>query len=159
MSVIEQSQTPQKPAERRYVPSKETLSRWLELLKGGQKFHHNHFKGDHEFAEGLRPYARYRELGVAEATGGLVQAHVIRTVPPCTDEARSNHYHDTCFQMIYVLKGWEKIWVEGHGEIVMQPGSVWIQPPKINHRVLDYSDDLEVLEIILPAEFATVDNK
>jgi hypothetical protein len=38
----------------------------------------------------------------------------------------------------------------------MQTGSCWIQPPRIKHAVLDYSDDCEVLEIILPAEFPTV---
>ena len=30
-----------------------------------------------------------------------------------------------------------------------------MQPPKIRHRVLDYSDDCEVLEVVLPAEFET----
>ena len=32
----------------------------------------------------------------------------------------------------------------------------WIQPPKIKHTVRGYSDDCELLEIILPAEFDTV---
>ena len=36
-------------------------------------------------------------------------------------------------------------------------GSTWIQPPRIEHVVLDYSDDCEVLEVILPADFATVE--
>jgi len=33
----------------------------------------------------------------------------------------------------------------------------WIQPPRIEHVVLDYSDDYEVLEVILPADFKTVE--
>jgi hypothetical protein len=41
--------------------------------------------------------------------------------------------------------------------MVMQAGSSWIQPPRIKHVVLDYSDDCEVLEIILPADFETVE--
>ena len=40
---------------------------------------------------------------------------------------------------------------------MMRAGSAWIQPPCIEHVVLDYSDDCEVLEIILPADFATVE--
>jgi hypothetical protein len=36
-------------------------------------------------------------------------------------------------------------------------GAAWLQPPRIKHTVLDYSDDCEVLEIILPAEFKTVE--
>jgi hypothetical protein len=39
----------------------------------------------------------------------------------------------------------------------MRPGSAWLQPPKIKHKVLDYSDDCEVLEIILPADFDTTE--
>src|SRR5262252_9332390 len=31
----------------------------------------------------------------------------------------------------------------------MRAGSAWIQPPRIEHVVLDYSDDCEVLEVIL----------
>jgi hypothetical protein len=38
----------------------------------------------------------------------------------------------------------------------MHAGACWIQPPNIKHKVLDYSDDCEVLEIIMPAEFETV---
>ena len=107
---------------------------------------------------GLRTYAKYRDLGMAKATSGMVQAHVIRFVPPCRPEEVSKlHYHDVEFQMIYVLKGWIKTELEGQGAHVMRPGSAWIQPPKIKHKVLDYSDDAEVLEIILPANFETVE--
>jgi hypothetical protein len=38
----------------------------------------------------------------------------------------------------------------------MHAGACWIQPPRIEHKVLGYSDDCEVLEIILPAKFETV---
>jgi quercetin dioxygenase-like cupin family protein len=140
------------------VPTRETAMRLMELLQRGQEFHYQHFTGEHEFvAEGLRSYARYRDLGVSKATNGLVQAHVVRLVGECTDEVRKEHNHDTCFQMVYVLKGWEKIQAEGHEAVTMREGSVWIQPPGIHHVVLDYSDGLEVLEIILPAQFDTRD--
>ena len=120
-----------------------------------QAFVASHLK-DAKFEQGLRRYAQYRDLGFAEATGGLAQAHVIRMVPPCTDEARKKHYHDVDFQMVYVLKGWIK--GEYDGEVVtMRAGSAWLQPPRIKHTVLDYSDDCELLEIILPADFDTVE--
>ena len=58
--------------------------------------------------------------------------------------------------MIYVLKGWMK--GEYDGQVVtMREGTAWLQPPKIKHTVFDYSDDCELLEIILPAEFDTVE--
>ncbi len=125
--------------------------------KGPQRFTVSHAR-DAEFKpDGLRPYARYRELGIAAATNGLCQAHVIRLIGPCTEEVRKRHYHDTDLQLIYVLKGWMKNEFEGHGEQPMEAGSCWLQPPKIKHTVLDYSDDCEVLEIIVPADFKTVE--
>jgi len=120
-----------------------------------QRFTVSHLR-ETDFVDGLRSYARYRDLGVAQATDGMVQAHVIRMVPPCTDEARKAHYHDVEFQMVYVLKGSMTTDFDGQGPITMHAGSCWIQPPKIKHTVLDYSNDCEVLEIILPADFETV---
>src|SRR3954469_17769451 len=122
-----------------------------------QIFRVSHHSED-DFELGLRTYAKYRDLGMAKATSGMVQAHVIRFVPPCRPEEVSKlHFHDVEFQMIYVLKGWIKTELEGQGAHVMRPGSAWIQPPKIKHKVLDYSDDAEVLEIVLPANFDTVE--
>jgi hypothetical protein len=110
------------------------------------------------FEGGLRSYAKYRDLGMAAATNGLAQAHVIKMIPPCDPAVVSKrHYHDVEFQMIYVLKGWIKGEYDGAGEVTMVEGSCWLQPPKIKHTVLDYSHDCELLEIILPAEFGTVE--
>lgn len=117
----------------------------------------SHHRED-SFNTGLRRYAAYRDLGMNAATGGMVQAHVIRFVPPCRpEEVSKRHYHDVEFQMVYVLKGWIKTELAGQGEHVMRAGSCWIQPPRIEHVVLDYSDDCEVLEIVLPADFKTVE--
>lgn len=115
--------------------------------------HHN----EADFQEGLRSYAKYRDLGIADATEGMVRAHVIRFAPPFRPEEVSiPHYHNVDFQMIYVLKGWITSEFEGQGAHTMHAGACWIQPPSIVHTVLDYSDDCEVLEVILPADFATV---
>ncbi len=110
------------------------------------------------FEPGLRRYAQYRDLGIAAATNGLARAHVIKMVPPCDPaEVSKRHYHDVEFQMVYVLKGWIKSEFDGEGAVTMREGSCWLQPPKIKHAVLDYSDDCELLEIILPADFETVE--
>jgi Cupin domain len=123
-----------------------------------QRFNVNHFRAEDFRADGLRSYARYRDLGMSKATNGLLQAHVIRLVPPCDPAVVSKrHYHDVDVQMIYVLKGWIRSEFEGQGEVIMREGAAWLQPPRIKHTVLDYSDDCELLEIILPAEFETVE--
>jgi quercetin dioxygenase-like cupin family protein len=121
-----------------------------------QKFHVSHL-ADAEFkGDGLRPYVVYRDLGAKEATGGLVDAHVNARGRPFDQEAVSKrHIHDVKFQMVYVLKGWSRAEFEGHGEHLMKAGSCWIQPAGIKHTVLEYSDDLEVLEIIIPGTYDT----
>ncbi len=65
----------------------------------------------------MRTYAHYRDLGIAEASHGLAQAHVIRLIGPCNPaEVSKLHFHDVEFQMVYVLKGWVKTYLEGQGE-------------------------------------------
>jgi hypothetical protein len=120
----------------------------------------SHHREEDFKADGLRAYAKYRDLGIAAATHGLAQAHVIRLQGPCDPaEVSKLHYHDVEFQMVYVLKGWVKTYMDGEGETLMKQGSAWTQPPKIKHMILDYSDDVELLEVILPAEFKTVELK
>jgi hypothetical protein len=118
----------------------------------------SHHREEDFKTDGLRAYAKYRDLGIKDATHGLAQAHVIRLVGPCNPEEVSKlHYHDVEFQMVYVLKGWVKTYMQGQGETLLQEGGCWTQPPRIRHMILDYSDDVELLEIILPADFKTVE--
>ncbi|HVZ09200.1 cupin domain-containing protein [Rhodopila sp.] len=120
-----------------------------------QHFTVSHLHEDDFKRDGLRPYALYRDLGIAAATAGLCQAHVIRFIPPTTDEVRKQHTHTVDLQLVYVLKGWIKNEFEGHGPQMMSTGSCWLQPSGIKHTVLEYSADCEVLEIIVPADFET----
>ncbi len=109
------------------------------------------FKG-----EGLRSFFAYRDLGIKAATGGRVGAHVIRATRPCGD-GTGRHRHRLAFQLVYVLKGRVTFWYEGPGEVTLGPGDCVHQPPGITHELIEGSADLEMLEITLPAEFATVD--
>ena len=132
-------------------PGKPPVIQWKP-----QKFVVSHLQGA-EFKPGLRSYAHYRDLAVDKATGGAVQAHVIRLIGPCDPKVVSlPHYHGVQFQMIYMLKGWMVGDYEGQGKIRMEQGSCWIQPNGIRHTVLDYSHNCEMVEIILPANFDTV---
>ena len=127
----------------------------LKKTAPAQRFTVSHLNEADFKKDGLRSYALYRDLGVAEATAGLCQAHVIRLLSPCTDEVRQRHLHEPELQLIYVLKGWIKNEFEGYGVRMMSAGSCWLQPPGIPHTVLDYSADVEMLEIIVPADFKT----
>lgn len=106
------------------------------------------------FDSGLRAFFEYRDLGVREATRGAFGAHVVRAVPGKHAEPVW-HSHDLAFQMVYVLKGWVRFEYEDIGEVELRPGDCVHQAPRIRHRELAHSDDLELIEITGPAEFDT----
>ncbi|MGB0926964.1 MAG: AraC family ligand binding domain-containing protein, partial [Pikeienuella sp.] len=77
---------------------------------------------------GLRPFFEYRKLGIAAASQGKYDAHVIRAVPGMESPA-TWHTHDLDFQMVYILKGWVVFEYEGEGEHMLRAGSCVLQPP------------------------------
>ncbi|MBI3529962.1 MAG: cupin domain-containing protein [Betaproteobacteria bacterium] len=107
--------------------------------------------------DGLRPFFQYRDLGIRDATNGAIVAHVIRTKPGMQPHPE-RHHHEVEFQMVYVLKGWVKFHYEGVGEVTLKAGSCVHQPPGIKHTEIDHSDDLELIEIVMPADFKTVND-
>ena len=59
----------------------------------------SHYRDEDFKADGLRAYAHYRDLGIAAASHGLAQAHVIRLIGPCNPaEVSKLHFHDVEFQ-------------------------------------------------------------
>ena len=150
------AKTTTKTTARRKLKSKGRASAPAKQARPKQRVAISHHREEDFKADGLRAYAQYRDLGIADASHGLARAHVIRLMGPCNpDEVSKLHYHDVEFQMVYVLKGWVKTYMEGVGETTFQVGSAWTQPPKIKHLIMDYSDDVELLEVILPADFET----
>jgi len=147
-----------KSTARKKLTSKGRTAAPAKRARPKQRIAISHHREEDFKADGLRAYAHYRDLGIAEASHGLARAHVIRLIGPCNPaEVSKLHFHDVEFQMVYVLKGWVKTYMEGQGETMMKQGSAWTQPPKIKHLIMDYSDDVELLEVILPAEFKTVE--
>ena len=110
--------------------------------------------GDAAFERGLRAFFEYRDLGIERATDGAVVAHVIRAVPGTTTGGEP-HLHRTTFQLVYVLRGWIEFEYEGQGCVRLTAGSCVYQPPSIRHREIAHSDDVEMLEIVMPAGFDT----
>ena len=147
-----------KSTARRKLKSKGRATAPVTRARAKQRIAISHYRDEDFKADGLRTYAKYRDLGVAEASSGVARAHVIRLIGPCDPEVVSKlHFHDVEFQMVYVLKGWVKTYLEGIGETTFQSGSSWTQPPRVKHLIMDYSDDVELLEVILPADFKTVE--
>ena len=110
---------------------------------------------DGRFERGLRSFFEYRDLGIRDATDGRVVAHVIRSASG-TDFSSQPHRHVTSFQMVYVLKGWIEFEYEGQAGVTrLEAGSCVHQPPNIRHREVGHSEDIEMLEIVMPADFKT----
>jgi quercetin dioxygenase-like cupin family protein len=109
---------------------------------------------DAAFDSGLRSFFEYRDLGIKDTTEGRVAAHVIRALPGAPFKG-APHRHGVAFQLVYVLKGWVEFEYEGQGAVRLESGSCVHQPPGIRHRELGHSDDLEMLEIVMPADYTT----
>tara|TARA_B100001123_G_scaffold416342_1_gene517878 strand:+ start:1347 stop:1745 length:399 start_codon:yes stop_codon:yes gene_type:complete len=104
---------------------------------------------------GLREFFEYRDLGIKKATGGAAHAQVIRAKKGSKLRA-GWHKHVLNLQLIYILSGWVRFEYEGVGEICLRPGDCVHQPPNIPHREISHSEDLELIEITLPADFDTL---
>ena len=118
------------------------------------RFNVTHRSGAKFARRGLRGYFEYRDLGIKRATRGGVLAHVIRARPGKAPHGEW-HSHDCRLQFVYVLKGWALFEYEGVGKVMMKAGSCFYQPPRIRHRELEHSRDLELIEIVAPANFKT----
>lgn len=109
------------------------------------------------FKPGFRSYFVDRDLGLREATGGRYMAEVHKACAPCPPGGTGTHLHKLDFQFNYVLKGWCRMEFEGEGELRLEAGDTWLQPPGIKHNFIECSTDCEILEICSPGNFETVD--
>jgi quercetin dioxygenase-like cupin family protein len=96
----------------------------------------------------------YRDL-IPDRLGGSIIASHIR-IPDGGPVPDMVHYHTIGFQLIFCYKGWVKLVYEDQGPpFILRAGDCVTQPPEIRHRVLESSDNLEVIEIGVPAEHMT----
>lgn len=119
------------------------------------QFSIQHARPDQFNYDGLRPYFEYRDLGILAATNGQAVMHVIRAREG-TNATGEWHCHNVQLQLVYVLKGWAIFEYEGHGQHKLEAGTCVHQPPGIRHREIAHSEDLELIEIVLPGNFETI---
>ena len=108
--------------------------------------------------DGLRSFFLYRDLGVAEATGGRVIAQLVKANPDFPPEGGGTgwHRHVADFHIVYMTKGWARF-MYGDKETLVSAGDCVHQQPGITHYLFDYSPDMEYLEITSPAAFGTIE--
>ena len=101
----------------------------------------------------------YRDL-IPDRLGGSIIASHIR-IPDGGPVPDTVHYHTVGFQLIFCYRGWVDLVYEDQGEpFRLFAGNCVIQPPEIRHKVLYASENIEVIEIGVPAEHVTtIDHK
>lgn len=96
----------------------------------------------------------YRDLIPDRLGGGIIASHI--RIPDGGPVPDMVHYHTVGFQLIFCYGGWVRLVYEDQGPpFILEAGDCVIQPPEIRHRVLEASDNLEVIEIGVPAEHMT----
>lgn len=97
---------------------------------------------------------QYRDLIPGRLGGAIIASHIrIPDAGPVPDKV---HFHNVGFQLIYCIHGWVRLVYEDQGPpFILSSGDCVIQPPRIRHRVLEASEELQVIEIGVPAEHMT----
>lgn len=101
----------------------------------------------------------YRDLIPGRLGGSIIASHI--RIPDAGPVPDMVHYHLVGFQLIYCYSGWVRLVYEDQGPaFILAAGDCVIQPPQIRHRVLEASENLQVIEIGVPAEhITTVDHE
>ena len=100
-------------------------------------------------------YVHYHADAINAATQGRYHAYILKANSAEGGKLGPHRHTGIDFQMVYILKGWLRFWFDGHGEILAEAGTCVLQPPGIAHEALEWSDDLELLEVTSPRHFET----
>ncbi|MEM7171591.1 MAG: cupin domain-containing protein [Pseudomonadota bacterium] len=96
----------------------------------------------------------YRDLLPGRLQGSMIASHI--RIPQGGPVPDMVHFHTVRFQLIYCARGWVRLVYEDQGPpFILSAGDCVTQPPEIRHRVLEASDNLEVVEIGVPADHIT----
>jgi uncharacterized cupin superfamily protein len=129
----------------------------LELAQSLSAFALSSAAGAQFTRDGPRADVEYRDLGLAAATNGRIGIKHIRALMPLPAPT-GWHWHDMTAHFVYVLKGSLTFRFAGvDGDVTVHAGSGLSQPAGVAHNVIARSDDLEVLEINVPAQYGTFD--
>jgi quercetin dioxygenase-like cupin family protein len=110
---------------------------------------------DAKYVPGRRDFFKYRELGVTEATGGKMRAQVTSATQGM-GQPTGWHYHVCEHQLVYMLKGWVDLEFDDGRKVRLMPGESLMIPGGMRHNETGTADELELLEISVPAEMKTV---
>ena len=108
-----------------------------------------------DYVDGRRSFFRYRDLGVTKASEGWMRAQVMSAITGMT-QPTGWHYHVCEGQFVFTLKGFVELEFEDGTNCRLEAGDSCFIPGGLRHNEIGTSDDLEILEVCLPADMGTV---
>ena len=107
------------------------------------------------YVAGRRAFFKYRDLGVTDATDGQMRAQVTSATQGM-GKPTGWHYHVCDQQFVYMLKGWVDLEFEDGTKVRLMPGDSMMIPGGMRHNETGTADELEILEVSVPAQMNTV---
>ena len=103
---------------------------------------------------GRRSFMQYRDLGLTAASGGKIRAQ-ITTATQGLSEPTGWHVHLCDGQFVYMLRGWVELQFAGGRVERLTAGDSMYIPGDTPHNEIATSDELELLEVSIPADMGT----
>ncbi|CAF1466009.1 unnamed protein product [Didymodactylos carnosus] len=121
---------------------------------GGQRFvKYVAMEENAEWQPWRLPGFEFRDTGIAAATEDLAGVRIIRSngdVKPQMCE------HDAEFVFMFLLTGELSLLVKGRTIEKFTAGDTFVMPEKLSHAFVEWSEDVQLLEVSLPGTFATI---
>jgi mannose-6-phosphate isomerase-like protein (cupin superfamily) len=104
---------------------------------------------------GRREFFTSRDLGVTDASHGAMRAHVMAAITSMTAPT-GWHDHGCDGQFVYALTGWVDLACETGERLRLEAGESLFIPGGLRHNELRTAEELELLEVCMPAAMGTV---
>ena len=104
---------------------------------------------------GRRDFFNYSEFGVEKASEGFMKAQIMKATQGLS-RPTGWHYHTSEAQFVYGIKGWVDLEFESGESNRLEEGHTLYIPGGLRHNETATANELEILEVSVPAEMGTV---
>ena len=113
------------------------------------------FKSETPGIPGRRSFLTYSDLGVKKASDGRMRANKVTSVANMV-EPTGWHYHVCEMQFVYFIRGETVLEFEDGTVGTFRAGDALSIPGGVRHNEIRLSDDVELIEVVVPGEIGTV---
>jgi len=113
------------------------------------------FKSETPGIPGRRTFLTYSDLGAKQASNGRMRANKMTSVANMV-EPTGWHYHVCEMQFVYFIRGETVLEFEDGTVGTFRAGDALSIPGGVRHNEIRLSDDVELIEVVVPGEIGTV---